>query len=194
MVDADERVPATLAAEIARVTAAAPDQVALYRVRRKDYFQGRWIRFASGYPTWFGRLMRPNKVKVARAVNEEYDADGEVRLLTGHLDHLPFAKGIAWWVERHNRYSTMEAALLAAERPPPDWRKLFARDPAHRRKVLKAIVYRLPLRPVLVFIYLYIFRGGFLDGAPGYRFCMLRAGYEFLIDLKALELRRETTW
>lgn len=190
MIDADERVPAALANEIATVTETAPDEVALYRVRRKDHFQGRWIRHASGYPTWFGRLVRPKKIKVARAVNEEYDTDGGVLFLTEHLEHFPFQKGIAWWVERHNRYSTMEAALLAAEPPSPIWGHLLAHDPAKRRKALKAIAYRLPFRPALVFAYLYVFRGGFLDGPPGYRFCALRAGYEFLIDMKILELRR----
>jgi hypothetical protein len=131
--------------------------------------------------------MRPHKVRVIRAVNEEYDTDGEVRVLTEHLDHFPFAKGVAWWVERHNRYSTMEAALLRGEPPSPTWGQLLARDPAQRRKALKAIAYRLPFRPALVFAYLYILRGGFLDGIPGLQFCALRSGYEFLIDLKLAE-------
>jgi hypothetical protein len=33
-------------------------------------------------------------------------------------------------------------------------------------------------------------RGGFLDGWPGMSYCVLRAGYEFVIDLKRREQRQ----
>jgi hypothetical protein len=55
---------------------------------------------------------------------------------------------------------------------------------------LKQIGYRLPLRPLIWFLYLYVIRLGFLDGRAGLAFSRMRASYEMLIDLKALELER----
>jgi glycosyltransferase involved in cell wall biosynthesis len=107
MLDADERVPVELQREILAATAAAEPSVAMFRMRRKDHLFGRWIRGSSGYPTWFGRLMRLGRVRVERAINEEYHADGTVSLLEAHLHHFPFNKGFAAWIEKHDRYSTM---------------------------------------------------------------------------------------
>ena len=191
MLDADERATPEMVEELKTIVARGATPVSLYRLRRKDMFMGKWLRRSSGYPTWFGRFFRVGEVRVEREINEEYHTDGEIGFLTGHLLHFPFNKGISYWFERHNRYSSMEAATLAAEtRESLPWNLLFSRDPAERRKIFKQIVYRLPGRPVLIFMYLYFFRLGLLDGFPGFTFCVLRMIYEFMIDVKIRELRR----
>jgi glycosyltransferase involved in cell wall biosynthesis len=191
MVDADERVSPELAAEIAATMARVGASVALFRIRRKDFFLGKWLRRSSGYPSWFGRLVRLGRVRVEREVNEEYIADGEIGHLKAHLHHYPFNKGIAYWFERHNRYSTMEAiAKMGMHNHRIVVRELFAWDPIDRRRMLKQCLYRLPLRPLIVFLYLYIVRLGFLDGRAGFYFGRMRAAYEMLIDLKVIEARR----
>jgi glycosyltransferase involved in cell wall biosynthesis len=190
MVDADERVPPDLAKEALARVEAAPAEVTLFRVRRKDYFLGRWLRRSSGYPTWFGRLMRVGRVRVEREVNEEYVTDGRIALLNAHLLHYPFNRGIAFWFERHNRYSTMEAARLGGDFGSLRLMECFSLDPVLRRKMLKRYLYRVPFRPLIVFLYLYLFRLGILDGRAGFYFSRMRAAYEFFIDLKALESER----
>ena len=65
------------------------------------------------------------------------------------------------------------------------------RDPARRRQALKRLAYRLPGRPAAVFLLLYLLRLGFLDGRAGLHYCLLRAYYEYLIDLKVMELDRQ---
>jgi glycosyltransferase involved in cell wall biosynthesis len=191
MLDADERVPAELHREMLEVTATAADGVALFRMRRKDYLFGRWIRGSSGYPTWFGRLARPDRVRVERAYNEEFHADGDVRLLKSHLHHLPFNKGFAAWFAKHDRYSSMEAQIRVAgsDRPEP-FASLFAPDVAGRRRAQKRVIAALPGRPLWMFLALYFMRGGFLEGRAGFTYSVLRAWYEYMIDCKALELRR----
>jgi len=191
MIDADERPTPGLVEEIQKVVNSEDMNITLYRTRRKDMFLGKWLKRSSGYPTWFGRLFKAGKVHVLREINEEYHTDGEVGYLQEHLVHFPFNKGISFWFERHNRYSSMEAAALAKEiRDRWRVRDLFSSDPARRRKCLKQLAYRMPFRPFLVFCYLYIFRLGFLDGIPGLTYCRLRAMYEYMIDLKVKELRR----
>jgi glycosyltransferase involved in cell wall biosynthesis len=190
MLDADECVPADLRREIVEATHSASPAVALFRMRRKDHLFGRWIRGSSGYPTWFGRLARLGRVRVERPINEEYHADGEVKELRHHLHHFPFNKGFAAWLAKHDRYSSMEAELRVAN-APSSWhlRDMIHHDATLRRRALKSLVYRLPGRPLLMFLALYVVKGGFLEGRAGLTFSLLRAWYEFMIDCKAMELR-----
>jgi len=191
MLDADERVPSDLREEMLRATRDAPEAAAMFRMRRKDHLFGRWIRRSSGYPTWFGRLVRVGRAWVERPYNEEFHAQGEARNLAEHLDHYPFNKGFAAWIAKHDRYSTMEAALRAGN-PEYDmiWRDLFSADPTRRRQAQKAWLYSMPARPLVVFAGLYFIKGGMLEGRAGLTFSLLRAWYEYFIDCKALELRR----
>lgn len=185
MLDADERVPQDLAHEMATAVAVAAEDTTLFRIRRKDHFMGKWLRWSSGYPTWFGRLMRPESIWIEREVNEEYHTTGRIEYLEGHLAHFPFNKGLHHWFAKHNRYSSMEAALWVSERiRPVDVMGLFSRDPTVRRRSAKRFLYRMPARPGIVFTYLFVIRLGFLDGMAGFRFCQLRSMYEKMIDLK----------
>lgn len=186
MLDADERFTPELHAEIERELARTDNPNSLYRLRRKDYLKGQWIRGSGGYPTWFGRLLKRGEVRITRPINELYETEGAVGLLQQHLIHQPFSKGLSRWLDRHNDYSTREAESLAIERTRPlDWSGLVDRDPATRRRALKGFYYRLPLRPWWVFFYLYVLRGGFLEGRSGYCYASLRMSYEIMIDAKS---------
>lgn len=186
MIDADERITPELAKEIEVSIAAASEETALFRVRRKDMFMGRWLRRSSGYPTWFPRVMRRGRVQVEREINEIYVCDGVACELKEHLIHYPFNKGIDWWFERHNRYSSAEATLLLSHQHQglTGWSQLFALDPLQRRAAIKRFANILPFRPFLTFLYLYFVRFGFLDGRPGYQFACMRMAYEVMIDAK----------
>ena len=175
------------------MTVVEENPVTLYRMRRKDMFMGRWLKRSSGYPTWFGRLFRKGAVRVEREINEEYYTDGEIGLLEGHLIHYPFNKGITYWLERHNRYSSMEAKKLLNERMEAvEWSNFLSKDPMLKRKAFKAFAYRMPFRPLLTFCFLYFVKLGFLDGKPGFHFSLMRAVYEYMICLKMRELKSET--
>ncbi len=188
MLDADEACTDALHGEIKRKL-STPNAVCLYRFRRKDFFMGRWLRRSAGYPSWFGRLVKVGHVRVEREVNEEYVTDGEVGFLDAHIHHYPFNKGFSAWFEKHNRYSEMEARRIAQGKNRIVWKNLLSSDPTERRQVIKAIVYRMPGRPLVMFFLLYLLRGGFLDGRAGLTYCLLRSFYEFMISCKATEHR-----
>ncbi|MBE9569157.1 MAG: glycosyltransferase family 2 protein [Proteobacteria bacterium] len=191
MVDADERVTPELRNEIEAVLSKEKSEITLYRIRRKDMFMGKWLRRSSGYPTWFGRLFKVGHVWIEREINEEYHTSGKIGYLQSHFIHYPFNKGVAYWFERHNRYSSMEASSLIQElRVPLELRKIFSSDPIIRRRILKQLAYRMPGRPFLAFCYLYLFRLGILDGRAGLTYCILRSIYEYMIDIKVKELQR----
>ena len=189
MLDADERVPEDLRDEMLAAVRSTNKNVALFHMRRKDYFMGKWLRRSSGYPTWFGRLLRVGHVWIERDINEEYHTDGQPGYLMTHIHHYPFMKGIHFWIERHNKYSTMEAQLMTSNALDGiNYSGIFDSDPVVRRKALKQVLYRIPLRPIVVFLYLFFLRGGLLDGRAGISFVVLRSMYEYMIDLKVKEL------
>jgi glycosyltransferase involved in cell wall biosynthesis len=191
MLDADEEATPELIDEIAIAIDSSTNDVGMMRMRRKDFFLGKWIKHSSSYPLWFGRLMRPDRVWVERKINEEYHTDAQIIHLQHHINHYPFNKGFSAWLEKHNRYSTMEAELKFQEGSRYiNWSGFISRDPLIRRKSLKSLVYSLPGRPVIVFIGLYFVKGGVLEGSAGFTYCVLKTFYEYMISCKLKELRR----
>jgi hypothetical protein len=61
---------------------------------------------------------------------------------------------------------------------------------AQRRRWLKRKFYRVPGSPVLLFLYRYVVRFGFLDGVPGLLYCSFQAVQMFHSKAKIYELRR----
>jgi glycosyltransferase involved in cell wall biosynthesis len=190
--DADERVTPELRDELLRIAADPAAPHAAYRVRFRNRLAGRWLRHASLYPTWVLRFFRPDRVRWEREVNPVPVVRGSTGFLAEHFEHYAFSRGFTEWIAKHNRYASGEATeMLKTLRQPWRGRDCFRRDPAARRQAFKRLAYRMPSRPLLVFVYLYVLRGGFLDGSPGLQYCRLRALYERMIDSKVWELRQQ---
>jgi hypothetical protein len=49
---------------------------------------------------------------------------------------------------------------------------------------------KLPARPLIYFLYGYLWRRGFLDGKDGLVFCMMRALYQGMVEAKKHDLKR----
>jgi glycosyltransferase involved in cell wall biosynthesis len=190
ILDADERITPALAVELQSVTQSAPIEVAAYKVRRRDFLFGRWLQHAQMSP-WYVRLVRRGRAHYWREVNEVLQVDGEVRSLAHPLDHFPFSKGLDHWRAKHDRYSSLEAKWTAEQSGQQHYslrKALFDRDFHERRLHQKGIFYRMPGRPWIKFAYLYLLRGGFLDGYAGYTYARLQAGYERAIVRKTRQL------
>jgi glycosyltransferase involved in cell wall biosynthesis len=195
-IDADERVTADLATEAIATIAAPHDHVA-FEIRRRDFYKDRWLRHVQASP-YYVRLFKPAYVRYERVVNPVTVVNGKTGRLNGYLDHRPFSKGIAHWISRHNSYSSLEAEQFlinaaAAERFELS-KALLARSFQVRRYHQKGLFSKLPFRPVVKFFLLYVLRGGFLDGRPGFSYALLQSIYEYLIVLKVeerLKLRDE---
>jgi len=188
--DADEITTPELRDELLQLMAEPQRAEVAYGVRRKELFLGRWIRHSSLYPTWFPRLFRPQQIHFERLINLTYVANGPEGRLQNHLLHYSFNKGFDAWFEKHNRYSSAEALEYRkslAERSW-HWTGVFNLDPVLRRRALKEWAMRMPLRPTLRFLYMYLFRRGFLDGRAGFTYCRLLSIYEYLIYLKMQEI------
>ena len=193
--DADEETPPELRSEMLSVVSDPDRAEVAYRVRFKTQFMGRWIKHCSLYPTWVVRLFRPEKISFERATNLRYVMDGPVGRLQSHFHHYTFNKGFGAWIEKHNRYSSHEAAesLNSLRNGRVPWGDLLSADPVARRRALKELSFRVPCRPSWRFIYMYFLRGGILDGRAGLIYCRLLAFYEYMIVLKMREIQRRET-
>ena len=189
-IDADERMSPELVAAC-KAAVAAPGTNVAFRVRRRDFLMGRWLKHVQTSP-YYMRLFQPQKMRYERLVNPVSIADGAVGQVCGYLDHFPFSKGVSHWIERHNSYSTLEAQQIAAnraQRPEFSVRKAFFESDFHEKRYhQKELFYRLPLRPLLKFLILWVAKRGFLDGRAGLTYAALQSIYEYFIVLKTREL------
>ncbi len=191
LLDADEHLSRGLYAEMQQALAAAGEEVAGWRLRRRDHFLGRWLKHAQTTPFYI-RLVRRGRARYAREINEVLVLDGEVRDLSGAFDHYPFSKGLTHWLAKHNSYSTAEARIVAEQSFQADasWKTaLFAKDFNRKHSARKAIFYRMPGRPLVRWAYLMFYRRGILDGHAGWVYSTLQAMYEYMIVVKTEELR-----
>ena len=190
--DADERPTPELVVEMQEAVKTAGAAVAGFRVRRRDYLDGTWLKHAQISP-YYIRMVQRGRARYVRDINEILEVDGEVVELREMLDHFPFSKGMAHWKAKHELYSTMEAELIASGTGSTDasWQKaLFGRDFHERRRAQKAIFYKMPARPWIKWAYMMFLRGAILDGAAGVKYAKLQAEYERMIVRKTRELRR----
>lgn len=195
--DADERLTPELAEEIAAVVTDPDAPHDGYMMSRRTVFMGRWLRHGGQYPAWHLRLCRRGRVHCER---RRYDQHFLVDGSTGQLRHDlidVLSTDLTRWIERHNRWATLEAEELYAKRRNPraggdGVRPKLGGTPIERRRFLREGVYqRFPplLRPFLFFFYGYVLRLGFLDGVPGLIFHTLqRFWFRFLVDAKLVEL------
>ena len=193
--DADEWLPDTLKREISVLIASSPGENGFY-IKRRLIWMGRWIR-RGYYPTWIVRLFRYGKARCEdRAVNEHLIVDGPTGSLRNDFIHED-KKGVADWIDKHNRYATAESQELFNTRSAPDYRQVDARPfgtQVQRKRWLRYKVWnRLPplIRPFLYFSYRYILAGGFLDGREALAYHFLQGlWFPMLVDIKYLELKK----
>jgi len=191
LLDADERITDALAAEI-RDAVARSDGPDGWYIARRNMFCGKWLRHGGVYPDYNLRLFRRGKARYEdRIVHEHMILDGEAGYFDNHLLHED-DKGIERYFDRHNHYTTFEAVEILRNRKRNTGARLggsLGRQGPERRRALKNFAQTyLPFRPVFVFIYMYIFKLGILDGRMGLRYCLLKMFFEYEIELKVKEL------
>ncbi|MEO7797930.1 MAG: glycosyltransferase family 2 protein [Opitutaceae bacterium] len=199
ILDADEVMPPEAAAEFAALIAQNGGGKTGFWINRRFMFMGAWLQHAY-YPNWNLRLFKHRLGRYEQLVhgatlsgdNEVHEhivVQGETGRLRCEMDHFAFPS-IDVFVEKHNRYSNWEARLELEDGLKVPGANLQAREVGWRRR-LKRAARRVPFRPLLRFLYVYVIQGGFMDGTRGYYFARLHAIYEFLSVAKAAELRRQ---
>jgi glycosyltransferase involved in cell wall biosynthesis len=192
--DADERLSDALAEAIAALTRdgfRGPEVG--YFIPRLVHFLGRPIRHGGMYPIWHMRLFRHGSGRCeARRYDQHSFVDGPTaRLAHPMIDDMRMPLGE--WVARHNRWAEAEADELQAASVGAIAPRLGG-NPVERKRALRGTYNRLPrfLRALLLFLYRYVVRLGFLDGRAGLIFFVLQTfWFRFLVDAKLFERERK---
>jgi glycosyltransferase involved in cell wall biosynthesis len=195
ILDADEVLPPEAAEEFARAIANA-GEIAGYWINRRFMFLGRWLRHAY-YPNWNLRLFRHQLGRFEQItaaptdsgdneVHEHVIVRGPTARLRCEIEHYAFPS-VEVFLEKHNRYSNWEARVAVEG----ELRAGVAHEQVELKRALKKFARRLPFRPLLRFLYIYVWQKGFLDGREGYYFARLHAFYEFLSIVKTDQLRKK---
>jgi glycosyltransferase involved in cell wall biosynthesis len=153
-------------------------------IARKVMLGQKWLRFSADYPVFVPRLLHRAGLRYAMRGHGEVLAEepSEKVFFDEPMLHYTFSKGWTEWRVRHQRYADAEAARVRSGATRFFWCDLFSADRTKRRVASRLLSYRLPGRPILRFLYAYVFRLGFLDGVAGWRFCLEMASYERMID------------
>ena len=188
--DADEHCTPEFVEEVQASTESAKDDVAGFYCCWKLFLDGRWLKRVGQFPNWQFRLLRRDRAAFVDSGHgqKEGAVDGRIGHIREPYHHYPFQRGWTHWIEKHNRYSTLEAhERLSQHASIAD---VVGRSSAKRNVALKILLTRLPGWSALRFFHAYVLRMGFLEGRPGLVMSVNWAIYEYLIKLKMAELRR----
>ncbi|HHR6031107.1 TPA: glycosyltransferase family 2 protein [Providencia alcalifaciens] len=197
--DADEYISIELANEIKEKLNHLPLDVSGINLKRRVYFQNRWIKHGGCYPIKLLRIWRHNHGYVENRWMDEH-----VNLIKGNTIEFDYdfsdnnLNDLTWWTQKHNGYATREAidvliSLYDSDESnslKPSW----VGTQAQVKRKLKNTYITLPLfiRPFIYFIYRYFIKLGFLDGKPGLVWCILQGfWYRFLVDAKIYEIKNK---
>lgn len=186
--DADERVPSEFKDEVDRRLQVVAPGVEGFLFKRSTVFLGRRLRYV-GVLRHDLRLWRTGTCRFdGSSMNEHAVVAGSTGVLQARIDHHD-NKSVTEWLNKHNRYaSIMAMAYVSREYKNGIHSSLFG-NTVERTKFLERLYLRMPFRPLIIFIYMYAIKLGFVDGGLGFHYCMLRSLYFYLIDLKMLESR-----
>jgi len=159
-IDADERVPAALAAEIlSTMDSGSADG---YEIARRSTFLGRPMRHSGWFPDYVLRVFRRGRARFSNdLVHERVICEGPIGRLSGVLDHHPVLR-LEDAIARVDRYSTAGAETLS--------RVSFASGITHG---------------LWAFLRAYIVRPGFLDGREGFLLAVANAEGTYYRYMKA---------
>lgn len=173
--DADERVSEELKASIAELRQRAetdlPDG---YRIARRSYYQGRWIKGGGWYPDWQLRLYRKSRGHwEPRHIHESVKLDRGARSekLSGDLLHYSVRDSA-----QHHRMIGERYAPLAAKQMFEEGRRTSA--------------LRITTAAPAAFIRSYLLKGGFRDGLAGISIASFAAHHAFLKHLMLWEKQK----
>jgi glycosyltransferase involved in cell wall biosynthesis len=169
--DADERIPPSLAEEIRSVVAAEP-ALRGYRVPRVTYHLGRWIRTTDFYPDYQTRLYDRRSARWrGKYVHESVAVDGPVGRLRRELEHYSF-RDLRDQLDRINHYTTLAARQM--------------HETGRRATPVDLVVH-----PPAAFLRNYLLRRGVLDGTAGFTISAMNAFSVYLKFAKLWELQQK---
>ncbi|CRX37453.1 glycosyltransferase family 2 protein [Estrella lausannensis] len=167
--DCDEVMPRELVKELDNL---ALDKDTVYAVSRKNYFQGKWIRWCGWHPDFQYRLYHRQKTSFTEAaVHESVKTEGlKIVRLRSSLIHYPY-QTYSDFLQKMQHYTE----LFAKER--------MGKVSSSKGKALR--------HGLFAFFKSYVLKRGFLGGFQGFYISLYNAETAFYKYLKLEEKNRE---
>jgi glycosyltransferase involved in cell wall biosynthesis len=199
LIDADEALTPELAQEIQQ--AIQDPRFDGYYIALQMFFLGRILRhggagfyklslFRRGKGRFECRLKDQDASMADMEVHEHVVVPGKSAELKNHLLHHN-VESLSRYIQKHDEYSNWDARVwLEGRATSSELRPSLFGSQAQRRRWLRKRLFALPGSSLLLFVYRYFFRLGFLDGVPGLIYCGFQGMQFFHIKAKIYELRR----
>jgi exosortase/archaeosortase family protein len=168
---------------------------------RKNYFKGRWIKHGGYYPFYLLKMFRYGIgfSDLNENMDHRFIVPGQTTIWKdGHLREENLKENqISFWIEKHNRYSTLlaqEEVERLQKLRQQTLKPKFTGTPDERTAWLKNYWWKLPRywRPALYFFYRLFFQLGFLDGKTGVIFHFLQGfWFRLIVDVKMDEIMQQ---
>lgn len=151
-VDPDERFSQKIVDEI-RARVKADPELRGFKIPRKNYFFGSWLKGGGQYPDHQHRIFKKGYgLFKNRQVHERLHVEGKMGTLETPMEHFPYLT-ISQFIKKFDFYSTFEAKYL-----------LDAKTEISLKNTWKFLFFK----PFTRFVRRFVFKGGFRDGIPGY--------------------------
>ena len=171
IVDSDERVTQELEMEIQK-TLGVPEflNCMAFRIPRKNYFYGKWVRWGGAYPDYQIRLFQKSSARYNDvAIHENLIVNGKIGTLSSPLIHFT-ERRITDHFQKFNLYTTLAASEKQKTKKVVSW-------------------YHFVFNPFVVFFKTYVLKQGFKDGIRGVIFAVLASQYTFIKYTKLFEFQ-----
>ncbi|MEM1353314.1 MAG: WcaF family extracellular polysaccharide biosynthesis acetyltransferase [Planctomycetota bacterium] len=190
--DADERFTPELVAQVDQALVSEPSEAG-YHIPHRVMFMERWLKRAAGYPTYQMRLFNKFRMRFCDYGHGQREEEGcEVGVIDEPYLHYSFSKGLYDWLDKHNRYSTLEALqILSGKEYSWRLRDLVVAPRVKRWRAWKELVYHLPMRAKLRWLGIMFINGGVFEGRAGLTYANLLSIYENMISTKLRLLRHQ---
>ncbi len=178
VMDADERVTPALAEELNRI-AADPSAPSGYLLDQIVIFMGRRIRFGGIFPKRKLMFFRRGQARFEdRTVHEGVVCQGKVGRCHAPMLHVR-RETVHEFITKHIKFADLESDQLIraqlGEGTPERLRPLASRGPGPGDALPKV-----PWRPIMRFLDMFILKLGFLDGRAGWHLASLMSTYEYM--------------
>lgn len=166
VLDSDEVITDELRKEILSVCSEA--KYCLFAIPRRSLIFGRWFKGSGTQDDAPLRLFRKGYACFEQPIHEYLASSFPAGRLSSKMEHYTYCDEAEYFL-KFERYTRMEAELL-------------------RGQGYRGTMVDITLRPFAIFLKLYVFRFGFLDGWAGVKFCLFSAYYAYVKHLKLRKL------
>jgi glycosyltransferase involved in cell wall biosynthesis len=172
IVDADERVPASLAEHLRTLAKTSP--ASAIGLPRKNFFLGEWLEHGF-WPDHQVRFVRRKQIDWPTLVHEPPKVDGQQINLEANpawaLEHPGYGASLSRFIQKFVHYSRLDAERQAATVKPAIWPYLIR-------------------RPASEFLGRYLGQQAWRHGMHGLVWSLLQATYQLLVACHYWDLQR----